>query len=219
MVRRKSSGPEVDTIRPGKRVGSIPARAKGGPPSTKRNPQGAVTVPPPEPQRYLDEAQRETRSELPLGSNPVDAPVDSSLSIDDGQRQTMPSDIRDVVGELTLKLARKDWPGVVRVAAMLRPDTPGGDEARQLLEQNATDIEREALRLLGGGEAVLRVTMPLSRVHALSLDHRAGFLFSLVDGTLTVSEIFDVSGMRAFDASLVLLQLCELGALRTSDTR
>jgi hypothetical protein len=46
-------------------------------------------------------------------------------------------------------------------------------------------------------------------VQGPSLDHRSGFLLSLVDGQYTVDEILDMSGMSRLDALKIIHQLVE----------
>ena len=48
----------------------------------------------------------------------------------------------------------------------------------------------------------------------LALDHRAGFLLSLVDGMSTVDEILDISGMTRLDALRIILDLTERNVVR-----
>jgi hypothetical protein len=43
----------------------------------------------------------------------------------------------------------------------------------------------------------------------LSLDHRAGFLLSLVDGISTVEEILDMSGMTRLEALRLMYTLTQ----------
>jgi hypothetical protein len=46
-------------------------------------------------------------------------------------------------------------------------------------------------------------------VRWLSLDHRAGFVLSCVDGYSSIDEILDVSGMPPLDALRVLYELLQ----------
>ena len=48
----------------------------------------------------------------------------------------------------------------------------------------------------------------------LSLDHRAGFLLSLVDGRSTVDEVLDMSGMSELEALRLLLQLLQQNVIK-----
>jgi hypothetical protein len=92
--------------------------------------------------------------------------------------------------------------------------------AEGLLEQNADDIDaqryaqscRDVLTQmytarLGALSQRVRVAVPGDQIRWLSLDHRAGFVLSLVDGSLTVEELLDISGMNRLDALRILYTL------------
>ncbi len=53
-------------------------------------------------------------------------------------------------------------------------------------------------------------------IHTLSLDHRAGFIVSLVDGRTTVEDIIDMSGQPSAEVLRVLEELFAQGALSVS---
>ena len=48
-----------------------------------------------------------------------------------------------------------------------------------------------------------------SRASALKLDHRTGFLLSMIDGASTVHDLLDVSGMPSDQAIAILADLVE----------
>ena len=55
----------------------------------------------------------------------------------------------------------------------------------------------------------MTVAVPSEQIRWLSLDHRSGFLLSLVDGTSSVEELLDISGMAKLDALRILYTLRE----------
>ena len=55
--------------------------------------------------------------------------------------------------------------------------------------------------------------MTSDEIRWLSLDHRAGFLLSCVDGRMTVEELIDVSCMSELDALRILCDLRDRGAI------
>jgi hypothetical protein len=65
------------------------------------------------------------------------------------------------------------------------------------------------LARLGSLNKVARVALPSDQIRWLSLDHRAGFLLSLVDGHSSVEEILDISGMPRLDALRILYGLLD----------
>ena len=53
------------------------------------------------------------------------------------------------------------------------------------------------------------VVVPRAQMRWLSIDHRAGFVLSLIDGQSTVETILDVSGMPKLDALRILHELVQ----------
>jgi hypothetical protein len=53
------------------------------------------------------------------------------------------------------------------------------------------------------------VLVARAQLRWLSLDHRAGFVLSLIDGTSTLDMILDLSGMPRLDALRILLELVQ----------
>jgi hypothetical protein len=62
---------------------------------------------------------------------------------------------------------------------------------------------------IGQLSQVASVAVPPDQIRWLSLDHRAGFLLSLVDGHSTLDEVLDISGMPRLDAVRILFSLIE----------
>jgi hypothetical protein len=63
--------------------------------------------------------------------------------------------------------------------------------------------------VLGMFDRVPRVRLGLDVIRALSLDHRGGFLLSLIDGTMTVATILDLCAMSHEEALQILSALLE----------
>ncbi len=55
------------------------------------------------------------------------------------------------------------------------------------------------------------VTLTAHEIAAMTFDHRTGFLLSRIDGSMTIEEILDVSGMGAFDSFRILSSLLRAG--------
>lgn len=62
-------------------------------------------------------------------------------------------------------------------------------------------------------DAVPWVIVPFTRLRELALDHRAGFVLSLVDGRTSVEAIVDMAGMKEQEALAILERLLEDGVL------
>lgn len=83
------------------------------------------------------------------------------------------------------------------------------DLARAAIEERCVDHLE--------GARVPRVAIDRSAVAALSLDHRAGFLLSMMDGASTVQELLDVCGMPQMEALTLLDELVERGVVSLQD--
>jgi hypothetical protein len=59
----------------------------------------------------------------------------------------------------------------------------------------------------------LVVVAPLEVLKQMPLDHRAGFLISLMDGTLDLDMLIDISGMTRDDVLAIVQELHEIGAV------
>lgn len=69
---------------------------------------------------------------------------------------------------------------------------------------------------LGEGEQIPRVLLDPSALQGLDLDHRAGFLLSLIDGMTSVDDLMELSGMPRENVEQLLLRLLEVGAITLS---
>jgi hypothetical protein len=67
---------------------------------------------------------------------------------------------------------------------------------------STTTMTRVPVQLLGAEDA-----------RALRMDHRAGFVLSLVDGVSGVEAILDVCGMPRDEAMRILQELIDVGAI------
>ena len=64
---------------------------------------------------------------------------------------------------------------------------------------------------LGSLSHVPVIVVTSAELTALELDSRAGFVLALVDGTLDIQTIIDVSGMQAADTLAILQDLRDKG--------
>jgi hypothetical protein len=87
-------------------------------------------------------------------------------------------------------------------AQRLAPDRP---DVRRLRE-------RTEAKLLG----MPRVLLKQDEIIWLNLDHRAGFVLAQIDGTLSLEDLFAVSGMSRLDTARILVHLKEQGVISLS---
>ena len=86
----------------------------------------------------------------------------------------------------------------------------GSDQEALDLAQNCRDnLEQMYKAKLGPLDRVPIVMVPSGELRWLSIDHRAGFVLSNIDGVSSLEMIIDVSGMAPLDALRILCELAQ----------
>lgn len=111
--------------------------------------------------------------------------------------------------EVRDKLALGDFSGALKGAEAILEYDGHHTEARQLAETCRQRLRGMFEAKLGSMRRVPRLLLPPDQVRWLSLDHRAGFILSCIDGYSSIEEILDVSGMPSFDALRILHDLLQ----------
>jgi hypothetical protein len=98
------------------------------------------------------------------------------------------------------------------------PDADADDQAPELPPSGARLLARPRAVALLGDEAwasvavgALAVVMPPDKLKLLPLDHRAGFLLSLMDGVTDLETLLEISPMPRGEALRVVRDLFESG--------
>jgi hypothetical protein len=204
------TGPNSATARPGRNREALSAEPTGlelmdvspPPPATSRSPSAS----------QLGRDPRDPVLELDLGEVARSVPPPPVLM------PSAPASARDVeISEMKDRYAMGDFTGALVVA-------------EGLLEQNADDLDaqryaqscRDVLTQmysarLGALTQRVRVAVPADQIRWLSLDHRAGFVLSLIDGSSTVEELLDISGMNRLDALRILYTLYDQRVIALSE--
>ncbi len=111
--------------------------------------------------------------------------------------------------ELHDRYAVGDFTGALVVADSILEHDPDDIEAKRY-SQSCRDVLMQMYSArLGSLDQVVTVAIPPDQIRWLSLDHRAGFLLSLVDGSSSVDDILDICGMPRLDALRIMYQLLE----------
>jgi hypothetical protein len=111
------------------------------------------------------------------------------------------------ITEMKDRYAMGDFTGALAVAeSMLERDEADIDAQRYA--QSCRDVLTQMYTArLGALSQHVRVAVPGDQIRWLSLDHRAGFVLSLIDGSSTVEELLDISGMNRLDALRIIYTL------------
>ena len=150
-------------------------------------------------------AREDSLFDLPRVSPPAGIPAAPPAAED---RPSSASSDPTVV-EMKQRHAAGDFSGALAVAERLLQRDPEHDLARRMTELCQQALVRMYSGRLGSLEQRLRVSVAPDQIRWLSLDHRAGFLLSLVDGRSSVEEVLDASGMPRFEALRILVHLLD----------
>jgi hypothetical protein len=102
------------------------------------------------------------------------------------------------------RYATGDFSGALVVAEGILENHPSHDEALRCRERCTEVLSQMYLARLGSLTQVVQVALSGDQIRWLSLDHRAGFLLSLVDGISSIEELLDISSMPRLEALRIL---------------
>ena len=107
------------------------------------------------------------------------------------------------------RYATGDFSGALVVAQGILENHPTHDEALRCQERCTEVLSQMYLARLGSLTQVVQVALSGDQIRWLSLDHRAGFLLSLVDGISSIEELLDISSMPRLEALRILYGLLD----------
>jgi hypothetical protein len=87
------------------------------------------------------------------------------------------------------------------------------DGLEPLILENQEALEQIYIERLGPLQCIPVPQAGAERLDSLDLDPRAVFLLTRIDGTLSVEDLLDISGMSRFETARLLLRLRELSLL------
>ncbi len=145
----------------------------------------------------LVETYRRSVANMPAQRGPGPEPA-SDKSRDSGNLQDMQD--RYAVGDFT---------GALVVAESLLDADPEHEDAKRYAQSCREVLTQMYAARIGPMDQVATVAVPPEQITWLSLDHRAGFLLSLVDGVSSIEEILDISGMTRLDALRIMYTLVQ----------
>lgn len=123
------------------------------------------------------------------------------------------SNLDDLMDQASRKQRAGDFSGSLEIVERVLTADPGHGRARAYLEANTTRLLEMYRARLGPLTRMPRVKLRPNEIIWQSLDHRAGFLISQVDGRTTFEDIIEISGMSELDATRMLARLVEFGII------
>ena len=159
--------------------------------------------------------QEADRGDLDLGLSLGDDP-DSNDALDLVGRVPVSSIVpptatakADPLGELRERYALGDFSGALTIAEGVLEDDPKNTDAQRYAESCRDVLRQMYAARLGPLDQIPVVAIPVEQLRWLTLDHRAGFLLSHVDGVSTLEEILDISGMPPLEAMRIIHDLLQ----------
>jgi len=183
-------------------------------PATEDEPTGEVDV-----QTVRSTVRRNGKPEVP-GIDPIDARSAEILeSVDHGAPTSETREDRTRRRITALLDRAAEWSGsdlerAVAAVDLALSEDPNSALAQKLIHRNREAIMNAFQGFLGDLQRAPALARPLHELGSAPISPRAAFLLSRVDGTLSLDEILDVSGMPRLEAYRYLCQLFLRGILR-----
>ena len=102
-----------------------------------------------------------------------------------------------------------DFSGAIELLDKVLAEQPEHAEAAELRQEAEAELLKMYSSKLGDLGAVPRVRMASDEIIWLNLDHRAGFVLSMIDGHICYEDILSVSGLPRLEAMRILAQLVQ----------
>jgi hypothetical protein len=152
---------------------------------------------------------------LPWSDAVISPPFDS----EDLRRSPPRNAPADKVSAIEARIAAGDYGRALVLAEAALEEHPGDPAVSRHADSCRDMLYKRYLERLGASDHVPQLAVLKGAITGLSLDHRAGFLLSCVDGGSTVEEIIDVSAMPRLDAVRILYELVQEGVVEMKARR
>lgn len=121
--------------------------------------------------------------------------------------------VMDLRSEMRERFALDDFTAALSIAELLIGQDARDEDALGV----ASECRRRLVQLytsrLGSMATVPVLAVPPGEIRWLGLDHRGGFLLSLINGVHTIEELCDVAGMEKIEVLKTLAELHNVGAI------
>ena len=107
------------------------------------------------------------------------------------------------------RYALGDFSGALLLAEQLLNDNPDDREARRYARSCKDVLEKMYTAKLSPLHRIVAPLMSPTEARWLSLDSRAGFVLSLIDGQASVEDVMDMTAMPRLDALKILYELLD----------
>jgi hypothetical protein len=162
-----------------------------------------TSPPPPLQQALID---RSSQSDRPKAKDAPDPPAATGATAAVAQPMcpAPPS-----VQEMNDRVSLGDYSGALEIAEKLLEIDPDDRPVKVCAESCRGVLRQMYAARIGPLDRVPMVMVARDQLRWLSIDHRAGFVLSLVDGVSSLEMILDVGGMPELDALRILSELAQ----------
>lgn len=148
----------------------------------------------------------------------VDQPGRERVSLEPATRPSpaanaLPAQDENVVLSLSDLYQLGDFSGALEAAELRLASNPKDAEAERYRTRCQEVLTRMWTARLGSPDRPVKMLIAEDQLRWLSVDHRAGFVLSLIDGQATLEQILDIAGMPRLDALRILAELSERGVI------
>lgn len=106
-----------------------------------------------------------------------------------------------------------DFSGSLELVQKALEVDPAHPQALEYLERNQGTLVQMYESKVGSLDTRPRVVLRPDEIVWLNLDHRAGFVLAQIDGTITVDDLYALSGLSRLDTAKILAELVEQGVI------
>jgi hypothetical protein len=153
---------------------------------------------------------------VPVVTPPRGSAASSGKAPRDDAAEAAPA-VADPVVEMQERFALGDYSGALVMAESMLDENPSHAEAREYAESCRSVLQQMYTARIGPLDRVPIVEVARDQLRWLSIDHRTGFILSLVDGVSSLEMILDVSGMPPLDALRMLFELVQQRIISVRD--
>lgn len=162
-----------------------------------------------------------TRHDLVISFDPIEArtrdileEVDEEAPADEPKEEQTRRRITSLLQKANAYIEAQETDKAVAAADLALSEDPNSALGQKLIARNKDLIMQIFQSYIGDLERMPQLAKPLHELQNAPINPRAAFLLSRIDGTLTVDELLDVSGMPRLEAYRHLCQLLLRGILR-----
>lgn len=165
----------------------------------------ATSPPPPMQQELIDAMSRDN----PPSTKDASDLASMAAAQASASRSLPPEPAAPSAQEMNDRVSLGDYTGALEIAERLLEIDPDDEPVRVCAESCRGILKQMYTTRVGPLDRVPIVMVARDQLRWLSIDHRAGFVLSLVDGVSSLEMILDVSGMPELDALRILSELAQ----------